>query len=1371
MDITTYLKSLRLAICQYKDNRTVQNAVQLQKQVEELSSMGCGRLLATGQVLPCECVGGLVELAGDPNTNPPLTGTIISFLAQLAGDDESKEILLSSYNLTGTLASIIHCHSSNPREPLVLQCLQVLQSLTYNSRIFHCANYIHKLIDFLMANIQVHNDDITMPCLGLMANLCRYNLSVQTHIKALSNVKAFYRTLINFLAHNSLTVVVFALSILASLTLNEEVGEKLFHNKNIHQTFQLIFNIIVNGDGTLTRKYSVDLLVDLLKNPKIAGYLTRYEHFSACVSQVLGLLHMKDPKSATKVLDLLLALCGVSALRSLLCEIVFRPAAPRLRTAAHIPGAGLTTCQKNEPGLALIQWLSSPAEGEESCCLQTLQLLTDLLEETLRSEVVSVGVLGFIEFDDCVLNVVSRQLSSKVCLSLVELLLSCCHNDDPLTCPSTSHDSSLSNLCGEAALKTLELMSKLRQQVKDMETSFYRILQDQRMVMPLSLALTSSKRELVQTGLSLLLEATLLPEFPSLVLGESIAANNAYRQREAELSVKRFAVQQDFPPPLRESLSVPSPPSPVHSINSLIEKLHNGMELQDQMKDVRMSEIMDVFEQKISAMASNEGRLEELLEAKALALSQADRLIAQTRCQRAQAEAEARKLACLLKDAERRREELQVEVDNQALEEDRAKRDMAELLQHNARLQADSEQHQSLKGSYNQLLNRFNESEHLLKELKAAHLCLSKQMDSLRKSHETLQLQHDKAVCELEEQQKKLKSLQSDLEQRAKDITGLRGELRVQEEMGREKDKEREKLDETVDILRKELNKTELARKDACIRASSLELQKAQVEAKLQKKEDELNKHSAMIAMIHSLSAGPAALVLYAGLITVCWCRNEEERLIHHLFKERAYNKDLRPVEKQGDAVVVYLALTLSNLISLKEVTETLLTNVWMEHGWIDHRLSWNTSDFDDIGVLRLPSSMVWLPEIVLENNNDAQFQVAYYCNVLLYPDGYVYWLPPAIFRSSCAINVNYFPFDWQNCSLKFTSLTYNAKEINMQLKTEKDDAEKDFRVEWIIIDPAGFTENGEWEIIHKPARKNTYKSIPLESNKHQDITFYLIIKRKPLFYIINIIIPCVLISFMASLVYYLPADSGEKMTLSISVLLAQSVFLLLISQRLPETSMAIPLIVKYLMFIMVLVTVVVLNCVVVLNLHFRSPSTHVMTDWTREFFLERLPRLLRMSRPSESPSGWEGALPRRSSSVGYIAKAEEYYSVKSRSELMFEKQSERHGLTTRTTPAAAVKPQADGEVTEQLYSEMKPGVDGANYIVKHMHDKNDYNEEKDNWSGISRTVDRLCFYLVTPVMTAGTIVIFLMGIYNHPPPLPFEGDPYNYLEESKRYV
>uniref|UniRef100_A0A3B5ATU8 Cell proliferation regulating inhibitor of protein phosphatase 2A n=1 Tax=Stegastes partitus TaxID=144197 RepID=A0A3B5ATU8_9TELE len=787
----------------------------------EVSGLKCDQLLSSGQVLPSECVSGLVELAGNPNTSPALTSSIVSLLAQLASDDHSREILHSSYNLTSTLAAVIHCHSATPGEALVLQTL-----------------------------------------------LSR------------DNVKSFYRTLINFLAHNSLTVVVFTLSILASLTLNEKVGEKLFDAKNIHQTFQLVFNIIVNGDGTLTRKYSVDLLVDLLKNPKIADYLTRYQHFSACVSQVLGLLHSKDPDSAAKVLELLLAMCSVSGLRSLLCEVVFKPAGPKLRAAGRRQAAGPDGGRKVECGLALVQWLSSPVEGAERCSLQALQLLNELLEEALAAESMPDCMLSFVEMllpvllellkgldpaqgdahvrkhchrithvTNLLLNIldrslVSRQVSAQLCLRQVEALLSCCHGNSPITCPKTS---SSTHVCAEASLKTLELMSKLRQQVKDMETSFYRMLQDQRIVTPLSLALTSHHRDHVQTGLSLLFEATPLPDFPSL--GESIAANNAYRQREAELSVKRMAVQE-VPPPRTNTSVLDSSAASSRSVHSLVEKIQTGLELQEQAKDSHVSEIIDVYEQKLSAFTSKESRLQDLLEAKALALSQADRLIAQYRVQRAQAEAEARKLASLLKDAERRREDLQGELSSQVLEVQRSKADMEELLQHNARLQRDSEDHQALKGAYNSLLNRFNETERLLKELQTAHISLTKQNDALRKNQEALQLQQDKMASVLEERQEEIKSLHSDLQRKNSDIAGRFCANTVR------RYQERRELEETVDVLRKELNKTEQARKDASIKASSLELQKSQLEAKLQQKEDELNKHSAMIAMIHSLSSG-----------------------------------------------------------------------------------------------------------------------------------------------------------------------------------------------------------------------------------------------------------------------------------------------------------------------------------------------------------------------------------------------------------------------------------------------------------------------------------------------------------------------------------
>lgn len=87
------------------------------------------------------------------------------------------------------------------------------------------------------------------------------------------------------------------------------------------------------------------------------------------------------------------------------------------------------------------------------------------------------------------------------------------------------------------------------------------------------------------------------------------------------------------------------------------------------------------------------------------------------------------------------------------------------------------------------------------------------------------------------------------------------------------------------------------------------------------------------------------------------------------------------------------------------------------------------------------------------------------------------------------------------------------------------------------------------------------------------------------------------------------------------------------------------------------------------------------------QFFLERLPRILHMSQPAEPEPQWDGALPRRSSSVGYIAAADEYYSVKSRSELMFEKQSERHGLTKRPTHAAGRSMKSETVKLHQLFT------------------------------------------------------------------------------------
>ncbi|KAJ1118531.1 hypothetical protein NDU88_006722 [Pleurodeles waltl] len=884
MDATSCLKSLLLAAGHYKALKSEQNALQLQRQLEVIAGLKLTRLFASGQVLPSECLSCLVELIEDPHCGPPVALRTLGLLTTLAADGEAREALRSAHGLSGALAGTVHRYSGggNPAgEPLLLPCVQLLQRLTYGEGSPRGAGaHTDELLGFLAARVQAPEDELTMPCLGLLANLCRGSPALQARVKALPKVRGLYRALIAFLAHSSLTVVVFALSVLASLTLDETVGEKLFHARNIHQTFQLIFNILVNGGGTLTRQYSVDLLVDLLRSPRIADYLTRYEHFQSCLGQVLGLLHGKETESAAKVLELLLAFCAVPPLRRQLRQALLdQPGV----TGARLGAKG----KAHEPTVALLHWAGQSLDAD--CPLLALELLRAVLEDMVEARsgataerfvqlllpvvvehlqpqeeeeglqrrrqcertLRAIEVLLLLCAEETLRAQVGKKLTAKRCAALVEHLFGCGGLNAKVA------DTELCKLAAAVILKTLDLMSRLKQVGTGMEASFYKTLQDSRLVAPLSFALTSDLREQVQVGLRILFEAAPLPDFPALVLGESIAANNAYRQQEAEHTPKRICVPSTLvAQPANDDTQVPS-------VQALIRKLQDGMELKEQGDGLRISDLMDVYEQKLAALASKENRLQDLLEAKALALAQADKLIAQYRCQRAQAEAEARKLAAMLKDAEKKNEELGIFLKAQQVESERAKSDIDQLFKHNKKLEAVVEQHEVLKVSFAEQLLKQEQSEKQLKDLQASYTALSKQSDTMKKLNDALKLQNDKNTAQLAELEEQVKDLSKQLQERDSKIANLQQKLKVLDEKLKSRQKEKEDMEETIDILRKELSKTEQARKELSIKASSLEVQKTQLEARLEEKEamvkaqqDELNKHSHMIAMIHSLSGG-----------------------------------------------------------------------------------------------------------------------------------------------------------------------------------------------------------------------------------------------------------------------------------------------------------------------------------------------------------------------------------------------------------------------------------------------------------------------------------------------------------------------------------
>lgn len=136
-------------------------------------------------------------------------------------------------------------------------------------------------------------------------------------------------------------------------------------------------------------------------------------------------------------------------------------------------------------------------------------------------------------------------------------------------------------------------------------------------------------------------------------------------------------------------------------------------------------------------------------------------------------------------------------------------------------------------------------------------------------------------------------------------------------------------------------------------------------------------------------------------------------------------------------------------------------------------------------------------------------------------------------------------------------------------------------------IDLQDYYISVEWDIMKVPAARNE-KYYSCCEEPYPDIIFNITLRRKTLFYTVNLIIPCVGISFLSILVFYLPSDSGEKVSLSISILLSLTVFFLLLVEIIPPTSITVPLLGKYLLFTMLLCTLSVVVTIAVLNVNFR---------------------------------------------------------------------------------------------------------------------------------------------------------------------------------------
>lgn len=289
---------------------------------------------------------------------------------------------------------------------------------------------------------------------------------------------------------------------------------------------------------------------------------------------------------------------------------------------------------------------------------------------------------------------------------------------------------------------------------------------------------------------------------------------------------------------------------------------------------------------------------------------------------------------------------------------------------------------------------------------------------------------------------------------------------------------------------------------------------------------------------------------------------------------------------------------------------------------------------------------------------------------------------------------------------MKFGSWTFNGDQVTL-----------DFYENRANVDLSDYVNSGTWDIIDCPG---VYKYEYDEVEKHNvaHISFMLKIRRKTLFYTVNLIIPCVLISFLSVCVFYLPADAGEKMTMCISILLALVVFLLLVSKILPPTSIHIPLIAKYLLFTFIMNIFTILITVIIINWNFRTPRTHRMAKWVRMVFLNYLPRILFMKRPNHSERWAKKAYVRNNQanadSTTSNSDSARQCTINARSDLLELSEMHHPNCKMNRMPGHTSEPsRSDSEMGEGFHMtpETHKAIEAVRFIAAHLKNEDDYAE------------------------------------------------------------
>lgn len=306
-------------------------------------------------------------------------------------------------------------------------------------------------------------------------------------------------------------------------------------------------------------------------------------------------------------------------------------------------------------------------------------------------------------------------------------------------------------------------------------------------------------------------------------------------------------------------------------------------------------------------------------------------------------------------------------------------------------------------------------------------------------------------------------------------------------------------------------------------------------------------------------------------------------------------NHLVRPVLDREESIEVTVGLELIQINKIDETQQYISSKFWSRIIWRNEFMKWNASEYHDMKFIQISAHKVWTPDIVLYNNaanNIGGGLELPNSKITMYPDGSHHWLFPVTYVSSCHMNVLYFPFDGHTCELKFGSWTFNSKYISLRYDDKP-------------LITSHYIHSTEWDLINMNKSKNSivyegYGPIP-----YDDVTFEMKVSRVYLGYIFYMIAPCLLLIMTTLFSFSLPPESGERVTVIVTNLLAFSFFMNCTNEILPTNSDTITIITVFYLVLVAESAVSLLMAVCVLTVFHRGQQYNPpeVPSWLKSCF------------------------------------------------------------------------------------------------------------------------------------------------------------------------